>query len=132
MALLTAALVLTAVGLLFGLHRPRPAPRVDPVAAYDLIRLDEPPGHVEELLGLPAGDYSTGPEGVYIVIWGPYDKARARHPTWKEQRWVLEQYELDILLNEEGMVSSKRLRGRAVPRPLLERLWERVRRGIER
>jgi hypothetical protein len=130
MGLLAAALGLAAFGLLVGLHRPRPAPRIDPGAAYHLIDWNEPAGQVEELLGPPTGHDCADPEVSPVIVSNPYNKARARHPSWEERVWVFERWEIGILVDDEGKVAATYLRQRTPPRPIWERLWERARSAI--
>jgi hypothetical protein len=103
---------------------------MSPAAAYDLIRLDEPPAHVEELLGLPPGDYRKN-KSVIFTEDGRYTTFRADHPTWEELSWAFDECELLILVNEGGVVAAKRRLSGGAPRTFLQSLWFRVRYGLE-
>ena len=104
-------------------YYPRQAPRVDPVAVYERIRLGDTAQQVESLIGLPPGDYRTRPDVGYTI-----QEVGIIVPSSRELSWSFDGYQVVVCLDEDGIVVDKQIGSGVVFRKtFLEWLQEQLR-----
>ena len=112
---LAIVLVFTLL-LVLGLSLQQATPR-DPTHVYDEIRLGDPAAHAVSLLRSPPGDFRTNSRVTYVYSQPNYDPLKD-HSSWQKLCWTFDQCEVDVFVNEDGLIVEKEIRrGPAIERP---------------